>query len=416
MRYLRTVSTRRLLALIAGAVIAIAAGTAIAVASTSGGPVPPPMGLAQAIHKALAAPQVTGITADVSFTNKLIDSSDIVGVDPILTGSKGRLWASQDGFRLELQTQQAGCDAQVVVSGGSFWVYDPTANTVYQGKLPPDSTSGQTTKKPEVLPSVAEIQKTIADVMQGANVSGARPGDTGGQPTYTVRISPKHDGGLLGAAELAFDANHGVPLRLAVYASGNGNPVLELTAANVSYGPIDPSVYSVHPCAGAKVVNVSTSSLSGPAVAAGKAAKTRAAKLHAAHAGAAMTVGQVARKLKFKLVAPKALDGLPRNDVQLLNFGDGSGAVVMYGQGLGGIIVLERPASAGGSSTVTLPLSTPEGRRGVHLPSVSIAKGVSGQELDTALGTIVTFTRGGVSYTVLGSVPAVAADAAARAL
>ena len=43
---------------------------------------------------------------------------------------------------------------------------------------------------------------------------------TAGQPAYTVRIAPKHDGGLLGAAELAWDAARGVPLRVAVYAAG----------------------------------------------------------------------------------------------------------------------------------------------------------------------------------------------------
>jgi hypothetical protein len=43
-------------------------------------------------------------------------------------------------------------------------------------------------------------------------------------------------------------------------------------------------------------------------------------------------------------------------------------------------------------------------------------KGATGHELDTALGSVVQFTRGGVDYTVLGSVPAAAADAAARAL
>jgi hypothetical protein len=42
--------------------------------------------------------------------------------------------------------------------------------------------------------------------------------------------------------------------------------------------------------------------------------------------------------------------------------------------------------------------------------------GVSARELDTALGTVITFTRGNVAYTVLGSVPAAAAEAAARAL
>ena len=47
MRFLRTASTGRLLALIGGIVIAIAAGTAIAVAATGSGPVPKAKPLAQ---------------------------------------------------------------------------------------------------------------------------------------------------------------------------------------------------------------------------------------------------------------------------------------------------------------------------------------------------------------------------------
>jgi hypothetical protein len=42
--------------------------------------------------------------------------------------------------------------------------------------------------------------------------------------------------------------------------------------------------------------------------------------------------------------------------------------------------------------------------------------GSTGHELSTALGTLITFTRSGVSYVVVGSVPANAAEAAARGL
>ncbi len=55
------------------------------------------------------------------------------------------------------------------------------------------------------------------------------------------------------------------------------------------------------------------------------------------------------------------------------------------------------------------------GQPSFSLPTVSI-HGATGQELVTALGTVLTFNRGGVGYTVLGSVPQVAAEAAARAL
>ena len=42
--------------------------------------------------------------------------------------------------------------------------------------------------------------------------------------------------------------------------------------------------------------------------------------------------------------------------------------------------------------------------------------GATGTELATPLGTIVSFERGGVAYTVAGSVPPVAAENAARGL
>jgi hypothetical protein len=42
--------------------------------------------------------------------------------------------------------------------------------------------------------------------------------------------------------------------------------------------------------------------------------------------------------------------------------------------------------------------------------------GASGHELATALGTAIQFDHGGVRYTLVGSLPATAAEAAARAL
>ncbi len=52
-------------------------------------------------------------------------------------------------------------------------------------------------------------------------MSGAIPSDVAGQPAYTVQVSPKHDGGLLGDVQLAWDAVKGVPLRFAIYADGD---------------------------------------------------------------------------------------------------------------------------------------------------------------------------------------------------
>jgi hypothetical protein len=51
----------------------------------------------------------------------------------------------------------------------------------------------------------------------------------------------------------------------------------------------------------------------------------------------------------------------------------------------------------------------------LRLPEINI-DGATGSELATALGTMVTFERDGISYVVAGSVPPVAAENAARGL
>ena len=97
--------------------------------------------------------------------------------------------------------------------------------------------------------------------MAHAQVSGALPSDVADQAAYTVRVSPRHDGGLLGAVEGAWDATHGVPLRVAVYAQADPNPVLELKATHISFGPVAASDFAVTPPADAKVVHVKQSSM-----------------------------------------------------------------------------------------------------------------------------------------------------------
>jgi outer membrane lipoprotein-sorting protein len=421
MKSLRTVSTRRLLALIVAFMTVVAAGTAIAVAASSGGPVPPAKPLAQAIHDALAAPPVNAISARVTFTNHLIDSSSIQCSDPILTGASGRLWISADRSgkslgRIRLELQADNGDAQAVLDNGSFWVYDPSSRTVYRGKLPQHAASAAKTKpKHEGVPTVAQIEKDLTRLMQHANVSAAQPTDVAGQAAYSVRVSPKHDGGLLGSAALAWDAVRGIPLRIGVYARGSSSPVLELKVTHVSYGAVPASVFNAAPPSGAKVVNVS--------VPAGKGVQARMHRLHAgkgkgegkgkANEHAAVTgVAAVARHLPFSFSPPRQLVGLPQQSVRLLDWGGSAAALVTYGQNLGGIAVIEQTADS--AKTATKPAAG-EHQHGLNLPTVSI-NGVTGQELDTALGTVVRFTRGGVAYTVLGAVPPAAADAAARGL
>jgi outer membrane lipoprotein-sorting protein len=406
MRFLRTATTGRLLAAIGAVVAAIIVGAAVAVAATSGGPAPKRQPLAAAVHQALKAPAVSGISARISFTNNLIDSAEIQGSDPLLKGGTGRLWMSSAKHELRLEVQGENGDAQVVVRNHSFWAYDPTSQTVYRGVLPAQSASSgtQPSKHHEGVPSVAQIESALNRITRHAQLSGAIPGDIAGRPAYTVRVSPKQSGGLLGAVELGWDAVRGVPLRFEVLARGDSTPVLELTATNVTFGSVSASAFSISPPRGAKVVQLSALSSSGTQ-------RHRARSTDKRHQVAG--VAAVSRALPFKLAAPSSVGGLHRNSVTLLHGGSHPAALVSYGQGLGGIAVLEQAAT--GSSRLAASSSGGGDGQGLSIPTVSI-NGSSGQELDTALGTVIRFTRDQVAYTVLGSVRPAVARAAARGL
>jgi outer membrane lipoprotein-sorting protein len=389
----RTLPTSRLIAVITAAAIALVGGTAIAVAASGGsGPTPPPKPLAQALHDALGAAEPAGITARITFTNNLFPSGALVGAtgSALMSGATGRLWLNGNGGRLELQSD-AG-DVQIVWNDTRVTAYDASSNTAYTFDLPKQAGASTASHK---TPSLDEISKFLADVAKHWNVSDAQPSNVAHEPAYTVDVSPSHDGGLLGSAQLAWDAAQGVPLKVAIYAQGSTTPALALEATGISFGQVPDSDVAVAPPAGAKVVDLS-SQASGQHK--GDGSKTPPVTGLAA----------VQAAVSFPVVAPDTLVGLPRQDVRLVGPQDSQSVIVVYGEGLGAIVVVERAIDAGGAHSGNgSPLAA--------LPTVSL-DGVTAHELSTQLGTVLGWDSGSVSYVLAGSLPSGAAEAAARAL
>ena len=388
MRRLRTASLPRLLAIVA-VLVAVVAGAGIAQAALTGAQKPAPKALDQAVLDAVNAPPVDGVSARIEFTNNLLPSGSLPRdtASPTLTGATGRLWLANDG-RLRLELQSSNGDAQIVSDGKKFLFYDATSKTAFTGALPRDDKPAPAAKREPA--TLAGVREGLAKLGRLWQLSGAIPSTTGNRPSYTVKITPKDDGGLLGAAELAWDAARGVPLRAAIYAQGSQDPVLELKATDVSYGAIPASKISTTPPAGAKVTEINP----------------QTGVDHQGKPTHVTGVADVQKQLDFKLSAPEELAGLPRKAVSLVTFGDQKGALTTYGQGFGAILVIQRRADDKPSSP---------GRDAMTLPQVNI-DGDTGSELATALGTVVSFESGGIHYIVAGSVPPVAAENAARGL
>jgi outer membrane lipoprotein-sorting protein len=369
--------------MIVAVLVAAVAGAGIAQAALTNAPKPAPKPLDRAVYDALTAKPVQGVTARIKFTNKLLPSGALPQetASPVQTGATGRLWLANDG-RVRLELQSDAGDAQIVADGKRFMVYDAASHTAYMGDLP----QGEKPQRPEKQPTLAGVQKGLAQLGQAWTLSGAQPTTTAGQPSYTVRIAPKDDGGLLGAAEVAWDAVRGVPLRAAIYAQGSADPVLELEATDIAYGKIAASKVSTTPPAGAKLTEINPPS--------GVDAHGKPTHIEG--------VDAVQKAIDFPLTAPAKLAGLPRRSVQLVRFGAEKGALVTYGQGLGAIAVFQHR----GASAVP---------KGLRLPQIAI-DGATGSEIPTALGTVLFFNRGEISYVVAGSVPPASAEAAARGL
>ena len=366
------------------AVVLVLAGAAVAIASRSDADEPPPAKpLAQAVNDALSAPRPEGVSGRIEFSNRLVDAAAVPqgGENPLLSGASGRFWVAGDG-RARLELQSPAGDAQVRLDGDRIELYDPATNTAYVGDVP--------------LGKLGEdrgplgLQRMLARLTRGFDLSEAEPGTVAGKAAYTVRIAPRHDGGLLGAAEVAWDAAHGLPLRAAVYAQGEREPVLEVKATELDFGPVAESDVAIRRPADAKVVEIEDD-------AGTPSGHQRMGKRAAANA--------VQAELPFELAAPHAVAGLPRRSIRTLRSGDDTGALVTYGKGLGALMVIQMPAHDSGLARSGAP----------GLQELSI-DGTTAHELATALGTIVQFERDGVSYTVIGSVPPAAAEAAARAL
>ncbi len=432
--FLRRLPLSRLLLLCATVAAAGIGATALATALGTG-PVPPSKPLAQAVHDALAgarAEPIEGVSARIQLTDHLLEGASLASQgggggggaasNPLLTGASGRLWISGDGeIRVELQAEEG--DTQILYDGHTLTLYDAASNSLYRYTPPQDSSaqsgsvaggeggsdsagdssmgggSGGSQSDGRQIPTVAEIQEAIVRIMRHANLSGATPTDVAGQAAYSVRISPSRNGGLIGGAELAWDANHGVPLRLAVYSTESSAPVLELAASEISYGAVPSSVFQFTPPANAKVTEV----------------EPPPAHTHA-HGGASTSsiaheqgLAAVQAAVPFTLDAPATLAGMTRGEVRGVQMNGRAAALIAYGEGLGGIAVLEGAAKSGATGTEEAGGTLGE------LPKVALP-GANATELPTPLGTLLSFKRAGVEYLLAGSVTPTTLQDAAKGL
>src|SRR4051812_20311577 len=183
--FLRLGSTRRVVAVSVGALLAIIALAAVASAAIGGGgSAPPARPLASALHDGLTAPPVAGVTARVDFSTDLFSGATTETSSALLKGGSGRLWAAKDKLRIELQSDNG--DAQIVVADGKGFVYDGPSNTAYTFAFDPED---HATSDHNAVPTLAQIEDRLAKARRHAVIDRPQPEVVAGRPAYEARVS-----------------------------------------------------------------------------------------------------------------------------------------------------------------------------------------------------------------------------------
>jgi len=363
--------------LIGWLVLAVALLSAISVTAyamtRSGAAKPPKRSLASAVHRIFTAKPVTGVSAQFRVDQHLLaGSSTSLASNPLLQGATGSVWVGDGRARLVVKSQLG--TTSVAYDGHQVTLYDRRNHVAYVLPAKHHAKKGGATE--HNVPTMAAIQHALAQASKFAILSGAIPSNVAGREAYTVHVSPRHNGGLFGEFDLAWDAAHAVPLRFAIFPRGSSTAAISISVTHIRYGAIPARALSMTPPAGTKIVHVHMPS-------------RHEHPAQQAHVAPAVGAAAVSKAVGFTVAAPHRLAGFPQHQVRAISIGSHRAALATYGRGLGTVFLLEQRAS--GSKT---PLSS--------LPTVSVA-GIKAHELDTTLGSVIQWSRGGVTYTIAGS-------------
>lgn len=204
---------------------------------------------------------VTAVSGEVSWQNDLFGDlgaasgmAQLPAQSPLTSSGSGRIWASEDGARVE--SQGGGGDQVVVLDKGerTAWIYDyaqDTARKVVMTGEPPAEAPSPAPSASLMTPEVISLY--LAQIARFATVEVAGQARVAGRDAYLLRMTPVAADTALGYVQAAIDGTTGVPLQVSVYAEGGTAPVLRFGFDSVSYDAIDPAVFAFTPPEGATV-------------------------------------------------------------------------------------------------------------------------------------------------------------------
>ena len=349
-------------------------------------------------------------SATATFEQTLVPEGLLGASQGDSTGNSGprsaRIWhGGPDQFRAELQGKNG--DQVFVRNGSEVRSYGGATNTLRTGERP--KPEGQ----PEEAASPEKINEVLADISPTSDLKTGPPEEFAGRWAYPLTLEPKDKSQtLVEKAEALVDAETFVPLSFELYAQDTPEPVVRYEASDFKVGDVPDERFQLETPPGAKVVSTEESG-----------SDERQGEKHGEEQGA-QTVASVAEAQKSVAFPVKQLAGAPGGrELTEIRVAGSDGVIQTYGSGWGAITLAQKtdPGSAEGTGASQGESSGSEADnngRGeqAQVPTVDLGSGIEAKEISTPIGTALSWSADGVSYSLVGSVPAADLEEAARGL
>lgn len=416
---------RTLTMVIAGVVIVAVLIVGVVTAGAQGPSGLPSITVSQLLQNvATKAQGTTAVSGDVAWSNDLFGSSSPLslgnqtpgGLSSLLSSGSGRVWAQDGKARLESQGQNG--DLVVVDNGATVWTWDSMTSTATQYSAAAHKRMRAASPSPgaSIDPATA-IAGLITRLTPTATLSVGGQTTVAGRAVYTLTLTPTSPITSLGSVQVAIDGHRWVPLRVQVFAKGDGKAVMSAGFKTVSFGKLSRSLFSFTPPSGATVVHKTVKAPAGIGAATGGKIRLGAGVQHGpltlaqarARAPFLLTPGSTPAGVSFRgaLVTPSASATAkvpaatltPAQRTMLTALGKHPAAALVYGTGFGTVVVIEAKTTPAQDAQLQQRLGS------VSMIGRATVNGAPAIKLQTPLGTVVTFRQGGVRVVVAGLVP-----------
>jgi outer membrane lipoprotein-sorting protein len=314
-----------------------------------------------------------------------------------------RIWhGNPDQLRAEIQGKNG--DQVFVKNGSEVSTYDGATNTLRTGQK-----DTQDQQSPEQAASPEKINEVLADISPTSDLKTGTPVEFADRWAYPLTLEPKDKSlTLVDRAEALVDAETFVPLSFQMYAKDTPDPVVSYEASDFQVGPVPDDRFQLETPPGAEVVPMDES---GNGEKQGKEGGAHEPQQVASVEEAQQLVGFPVKQLA------SAPGGRELSEIRVTG---SDAAIQTYGSGWGAVTLVQKSESADESQTG----QSQEGSSGhdkdaqggqSQVPTVDLG-GVEAKEISTPIGTALSWSVDGVSYSLVGSAPAAELEDAARGL